>query len=163
MPQPNVKIEHTTVINCPIEQVWNALIDTDDWKWNKWTRLEAELAPEKGLRGKLHASYEGNDEWKTFNFTFGEVDHRNKSLSWYGSVGPRGYLFHGYHTIKLEVIDKEQDSKTFSHYTRLVHTETFKGILPRLGLGLPYDKLQRNYLLMNEALKKFVEGRNDER
>jgi hypothetical protein len=34
----------------------------------------------------------------------------------------------------------------------------FSGLLPILGIGLPYKKLDRNYLLMNEALKAHVEA-----
>jgi hypothetical protein len=39
-----IKISHTTVISASIDQVWKALIDIDDWQWNKWTRLEASQA-----------------------------------------------------------------------------------------------------------------------
>lgn len=139
-------IEHITDIHAPIEKVWEALIDIGNWKWNRWTRLHADRA-EEGVKGKLLASFEGNDEWESFSFTFGTVEEN--SMTWTGSVGPSGCLFNGHHTMKLEEIEGD---------TRLIHTEKFSGILPRLGLGLPYDKLDRNYLLMNEALKKFVEN-----
>lgn len=155
MSPPNVKIEHITEIHIPIEEVWGALIDIEDRSWNKWTRFEADKA-EEGIKGKLLASVEGNDEWEYFDFVFGEIDPKN-SLSWYGSVGPFGCLFYGYHTMRSETIEREDGSST-SH-TRLIHTENFSGILPRLGLGLQYDKLDRNYLLINEALKTFVEGK----
>lgn len=92
------------------------------------------------------ASFEGDDDWESYSFTFGEVG--DNSMTWVGSIGPCGSLFHGHHTMRLEEIEGD---------TRLIHTEKFSGILPRFGLGLPYNKLDRNYLLMNKALKKFVE------
>mmetsp|Transcript_22638 Transcript_22638/g.31606 ORF Transcript_22638/g.31606 Transcript_22638/m.31606 type:complete len:158 (+) Transcript_22638:855-1328(+) len=157
MPKPNVKIEHITEIQAPIEKVWGVLVDIQDWKWNKWTRLKAEKA-EEGVQGKLEYSVDGNEKWETADFTFGGVD--NYSLTWFGSLGPTGCLFHGYHTMKLEPIKNTGDFT--SPQTKLIHTENFSGILPRLSLGLPYDKLDRNYLLINEALKKFVEEGNNE-
>ena len=152
MPTSNRNIKHVTNINAPIEVVWKALVDIDAWEWNKWTRLEAKEASE-GTRGKLRASYEGDGEWETFDFTFGEVDSVAHILNWKGSVGPFGCLFTGNHVMRLENIVDDDGSGL----TRLIHTETFGGLLPALGMGLPYKILDRNYLLMNESLKKFVE------
>mmetsp|Transcript_2726 Transcript_2726/g.4049 ORF Transcript_2726/g.4049 Transcript_2726/m.4049 type:complete len:161 (+) Transcript_2726:66-548(+) len=153
---PNKYIEHITEIDAPIEEVWSAIIDIKDWSWNKWTRLEADAEPAKGVKGKLLASFDGNDEWKTFDFEFGEIDPESRVFTWLGNVGPGGCLFHGYHTMRLEVIDKEE--VTASTCTRLIHTETFRGVLPLFRMGLPFKKIDRNYLLMNENLKEFIEG-----
>uniref|UniRef100_A0A7S2S903 Uncharacterized protein n=1 Tax=Eucampia antarctica TaxID=49252 RepID=A0A7S2S903_9STRA len=154
MYSPNKQIQHITEINAPIEKVWKALIDIDDWKWNEWTRLEASNVSE-GLKGKLKASYNGDNKWETFDFTFGEVNPRTYILTWFGSVGPYGCMFSGYHTMRLEIIKDGQN--VASDKTRLIHTEKFGGLLPKLNLGLPYDKLEINYLKMNESLKVFVE------
>ena len=60
---------------------------------------------------------------------------------------------------RLEATEASQGTrgKGSSGLTRLIHTEIFGGLLPALGVGLPYNILDRNYLLMNESLKKFVE------
>eukprot|EP00537_Pseudo-nitzschia_pungens_P011859 CAMPEP_0172382080 /NCGR_PEP_ID=MMETSP1061-20121228/77_1 /TAXON_ID=37318 /ORGANISM="Pseudo-nitzschia pungens, Strain cf. pungens" /LENGTH=217 /DNA_ID=CAMNT_0013109889 /DNA_START=295 /DNA_END=949 /DNA_ORIENTATION=- len=182
----NQKIHHVTEINAPIEAVWKALVNVNDWSWNKWTRLEAGI-PAVGLQGTLLACYEGD-----FSIEFAEVDPNNHVLAWQGSVGPFDgrLLFKGYHSMRLEEIEeseantntntntnttgekhdnkpkRQSSSKTSGHNsnsgkrtrrTRLVHTETFRGLLPFFSLGLPYETLNRNYLLMNESLKKFVE------
>ena len=34
-PALNERIEHITEIHAPIEKVWEALIDIDNWDWNK--------------------------------------------------------------------------------------------------------------------------------
>ena len=154
-PSPNTKIEHITIIDAPIEKVWEKLIDIHTWDtWNKWTLLNADDAV-KGRNGKLMACFDGNDEWKSYDFTFGEVDSQTHTLCWFGSVGPRGCLFHGNHTMKLEELKSENDG---SSTTRLIHTEKFSGLLPRVKMGLPYQKLDRNYQLMNEALKSSIEN-----
>ena len=142
-------IEHVTIINCPVDKVWESLIAIDDWEWNLWTRLEAAEA-KTGVAGKLKACYEGdNVEWKTFDFVFGHVSPEQHILTWQGSVGPGGCLFQGVHTMQLKAIDENT--------TRLEHSEKFNGLLPQLGLGLPYERLNENYLKMNEALKAHVE------
>jgi len=172
---PNKRIEHCTDIFVKngedgLKSVWNAIVDIDDWKWNKWTRLEASKVVE-GIRGKLHASYEGNDKFETFDFTFAEVNHEDHILSWTGSLGPGGCLFRGYHSMKLELISTDasdesknkmqhSDLKTNMQTIRITHTEEFSGMLPFLWIGLPYKILNRNYRLMNESLKDFVESRN---
>jgi hypothetical protein len=149
-PRPHQSIQHVTLIDAPVETVWKALIDVNDWRWNLWTRLEAGT-PAVGLKGTLKACYEGNDQdWQTFEFEFAEVDCEAHILAWKGEVGPfGGCLFKGYHTMKLEPVNAKQ--------TKLVHTEVFGGLLPMLRLGLPYSKLDRNYRLMNESLKEHVE------
>jgi hypothetical protein len=141
-------ISHTTDIVAPIDAVWAELKDLNDWEWNRWTKLQAENVS-TGSPGVLKASYEGDDEWQTFDFKFGEVSDEKHVLTWLGSVGPNGCLFSGHHTMQLTAVD----SKT----TRLHHTEEFGGLLPRLGFGLPYKTIDRNYLYMNQELKKHVE------
>ena len=148
-------ISHETIINVlPVEEVWKELIAIDDWEWNKWTKLKADNPPSEGVRGKLWASFKGNEEWKEFNFRFGRVNESEHLLTWMGGVGPKDILFSGYHTMKLVKICEGKK-------TKLIHKEDFGGLLPALGLGLPFKTLDRNYLLMNEALKHCVENNND--
>jgi len=152
-PKPNRRIEHVTIIEAPIQDVWKALIKVNEWSWNKWTRLEVQFGinPATGVKGKLKACYEGNDkDWQTFDFEFAAVDPSNHLLAWQGAVAG-GYLFKGYHTMKLEKVPSERNQ------TKLIHREVFSGLLPILKLGLPYAKLDRNYRLMNEALKEHIE------
>jgi hypothetical protein len=161
-------IEHVTIIDAPMDKVWDALYDIDDWKWNAWTRLAVVAAhqqheqsssnnknkPQENVKGKLQACYKGDDQqWETFDCVFGPVSVNDHLLTWIGSVGPGGCLFHGYHTMQLFAMEDESNSKT-----RLVHKEVFGGLLPALGVGLPYKQLKENYLKMNLALKNHVES-----
>lgn len=143
-------ILHETIINAPVDKVWKELISIDDWKWNRWTRLKASTPAAEGVEGKLLASFEGDGKWKEYDFTFGRISESEHLLTWMGGAGPRDCLFSGYHTMQLAATDDDK--------TKLIHREKFSGVLPFLGLGLPFKTLDRNYLLMNEALKEHVEG-----
>jgi hypothetical protein len=143
-------IEHLTDINVPIDVAWKALVDIDNWEWNLWTRLDAPNA-KTGVRGKLRARYEGDADadWKTFDFCFDEVSEEKHLLAWKGSIAG-GMLFSAKHHMRLTELEPDKSC-------RLEHVETFSGLLPMLGLGLPFKTLNRNYLFMNEALKKTLE------
>ena len=39
------------------------------------------------------------------------------------------------------------------------HNEDFTGLLPALNLGMPFVKVARNYVYINEAVKRVVEAR----
>lgn len=145
-------IEHITTIACPVDEVWSALLDLENWEtWNDWTTLEPATTVKEGAKGKLKACYEGDGvKFEYFNFEFGPVDKKQYILTWFGRVGPCGSLFQGYHTMKLEAVNNSA--------TKLIHKENFRGLLPFIGLGLPYRKLKINYLKMNMALKKYLEN-----
>ena len=144
-------IKHVTVINVPIEEAWIHLIDIDNWDWNEWTRLEA-AEVKTGAKGTLTAPVNGDDQkWKSFAFEFGPVESDNHVMTWFGKVGPGGCLFQGYHTMELP--------KNYDKTSRLIHKEVFGGLLPMLGLGLPYKKLNENYLKTNIAFKNYVEAK----
>lgn len=148
-------ISHETIIHAPIERVWKELIAIDDWQWNRWTRLQADKVVE-GTKGTLLACYEGdNTNWKEFQFEFGPISESQHLLTWFGRVGPGGCLFSGYHTMQLESINGKSEE------TKLIHKEVFGGILPMIKLGLPFETLNRNYLLMNESLKATVEANGE--
>jgi hypothetical protein len=146
-------ITHITEIQAPIEFVWKTLFDLDDWKnWNKWTLISTKdpsVTPKQGVPGILKVCYEGDDQnWQTYDFVFGEILHENHLLTWQGAVAG-GCLFSGHHTMRLE--------GTSPNETNLTHAEQFGGMLPMMGVGLPYKTMNRNYLLMNESFKAHVE------
>lgn len=152
MSKPNKQIKHVTDIKGNINNVWDALSDLNSWEWNKWTRLQVDSIRD-GAKGTMRASFKGDDEWVEYDFVLEEVNPNTHTLSWSGSVAG-GCLFSGFHTMRLESVRLE-DSE--DEWVRLTHTEMFGGILPALWLGLDYNVLNENYLLMNKSLKRFIE------
>mmetsp|Transcript_10485 Transcript_10485/g.14693 ORF Transcript_10485/g.14693 Transcript_10485/m.14693 type:complete len:162 (-) Transcript_10485:434-919(-) len=157
LPAPKRTIRHTTDIDAPIEEVWASLVDIDSWKeWNKWTTLQAEPV-QAGTNGKLFACFDGDGKnIKEYDFYFTQVNSEHFVLEWGGRVGPGGTLFRGSHSMSLHKNEANADGTT------LVHEEIFGGLLPKLGMGLPYKTLDRNYLLMNNALKEHIESKRSE-
>lgn len=154
-------ISHTIEIDAPLEDVSKCLFDLNEWnEWNKWTLLatkDLKVAAKSGDPGILKACYEGNNQdWQTFDFVFGEIrndstaNQKDRLLTWQGSV-LGGCLFSGHHTIRLVTMGENK--------TKMIHTETFGGVLPAMRMGLPYNKLNRNYRLINEAFKAHVEAK----
>ena len=77
------------------------------------------------------------------------MDHDRHFLNWAGGV-PCG-IFHGNHWI---ILTAESETRT-----RMEHNEDFTGLLPALNLGMPFAKVARNYVYINEAVKRVVEAR----
>ncbi|KAJ2987723.1 hypothetical protein HDV02_005980 [Globomyces sp. JEL0801] len=117
-----MKIETSIEIEANIETVWQEIINIKDWNWNQWTRLEAS-EPIPGQHGKLHASFDGDNQWKQYDFTFGNIDHTTHYFSWYGKI-MGGMLFSGDHSIQL--VEKGTG-------TLMIHNEVFGGLLPAMG------------------------------
>eukprot|EP00558_Chaetoceros_sp_UNC1202_P011722 CAMPEP_0197247620 /NCGR_PEP_ID=MMETSP1429-20130617/30074_1 /TAXON_ID=49237 /ORGANISM="Chaetoceros sp., Strain UNC1202" /LENGTH=149 /DNA_ID=CAMNT_0042708567 /DNA_START=32 /DNA_END=481 /DNA_ORIENTATION=- len=142
------KIRTSIEIDAPVKEVWSVVSDIQSFdKWSKWTKFDNVPDEPVGETTTLLASFDGNDEWKAYDCVFNAIDGNTYLLNWSGSV-PCG-LFHGNHTIQLKPIDENR--------THVTHNEDFSGLLPALNLGMPYAKVERNYGLMNEALKKYIE------
>jgi hypothetical protein len=102
----------------------------------------------------LKASFKGDDEWVEYDCILAEVNPKTHTLSWTGSLAG-GCLFSGSHTMRLEAVHIDD-----SDWVRLTHTENFGGILPAVWLGMDYNQLNKNYLLMNTSFKSFIEEGN---
>ena len=60
-------------------------------------------------------------------------------------------MFNGNHWMQLKKVSETE--------TELDHSEDFTGLLPALNLGMPFKKVERNYGLINKALKEKVESK----
>jgi len=150
------QIRWETEIAAPIDRVWEALLDFDSWsEWSEWTVFEGVEQPaQSGSTGTLVVHFDGKGSAEQrYPFSFKEIDGEQHLLNWHGSV-LGGYLFYGNHWMRL----KEGPSTDGQPMTILEHGEDMMGLLPALGLAMPYAKVRRNYKLMNEELKSFIEG-----
>jgi len=83
----------------------------------------------------------------TFTPTLRAV-RENEEFRWLGKMSTPG-LFSGEHAFELTPLPDDR--------TRLVHSELFKGLLVRV-LRRMLDQTERDFVALNEALKKRVEA-----
>ena len=138
--------EFETLINAPAHIVWEALVDIRSWDWSKNMRLYAKCV-KTGEPGIMKERlYYGKKRSKVVNFVFNEVNRKDLTISWCA----RMFFSRSIHTLQLVPIDKKT--------TLLRHIHKLRGVLPCLGIGLPYKKMNQNSLCMNESLKNHVES-----
>ncbi|EOD04115.1 hypothetical protein EMIHUDRAFT_225166 [Emiliania huxleyi CCMP1516] len=138
------------IIDASIGSVWKVVSDLRTWgEWNAWTKFEDVDENPAGTDARLLASFDGDGTWKEYACQILAVDHDRHFLNWAGGV-PCG-LFHGNHWI---ILTPESETRT-----RMEHYEDFTGLLPALNLGMPFAKVARNYVYINEAVKRVVEAR----
>jgi hypothetical protein len=135
---------HSTVVNAPIDVVWESLSDIHAWEWNRWVRLDANVAL-AGVSGRCKISSDGKRRWRSKDFTFTEVNRDRYVFSWTTKVG----LGKCTNTMNLTPLGVKR--------TQLIHTQTFQG-LHGFGFGQPFKRLRRYAFCINEALKNHVES-----
>lgn len=137
----------TLDIEAPAARVWDILTDFPRYPdWNPYiSRVEGELVPLRRLRvttppvlARPHS----------FRPTLLDVDPGAKFRWAYIILSPR--LFRGEHFFALESVDPGS--------TRLVHGESFSGLLTPLYMILRYHSTKREFERMNARLKQRVES-----
>ncbi|HOD16120.1 MAG TPA: SRPBCC domain-containing protein [Spirochaetota bacterium] len=132
------------VIDAPADAVWAEL--TDFPRYPEWNPFIKKVSGEIAKGGTIEVTFhtKGSDP-VVFTPTILANDP-NSLFQWEGRLLMPG-IFTGRHTFQLETIDAKK--------TRLVQKEDFNGILV---LFFNFDSTVEGFTLMNEALKKRVEG-----
>ncbi|SFT37595.1 hypothetical protein SAMN05216474_0196 [Lishizhenia tianjinensis] len=134
-------ISSQITIDAPVQKVWKVLMNTTAYpEWNPFVKkLKGELTVGKKITVDLPGM--------KFKPTV-EVLEENKEFRWQGHLlFPR--IFDGQHQFLLEEINSNQ--------TLFTHQEHFKGLLvPFLKKMLEGDT-KKDFIAMNEALKKKCE------
>ena len=140
-------IETEFTVEAAIEDVWQVLMDHASYPdWNPFiTRIEGPVSP--GERLVVDLVLEGRRP-QTVRPTVLEAAGPHQ-LAWRGSLGLRG-IFDGTHS--WELIDCGNGS------TRVLHSESFSGVLVRPILALVGAKTQAGFVAMNRAMKARVEA-----
>ena len=130
-------------IDAPPGEVWERLTDVESYEeWNPHiTRASGDLREGASLEitvDRLGASS------RTMSIRVSQIDPPRR-LQWIGTVGSK-WIFRGTHTFELHALDDDR--------TRFVNHERLTGLLVPFVVS---DAPQRDYVRMNEALKKRVE------
>ncbi|ELY91012.1 SRPBCC domain-containing protein [Natrialba taiwanensis] len=134
-------------IDAPPAVVWDVLLEFDSYpEWNPFVRsIEGDPAVEAELEVRIEPP---GSRGMTFTPVVVAVEE-NRRLAWLGRLGVP-FIFDGYHEFHLDPIDG-------GDRTRLLHRETFRGIL--VPLLFDEQQLERGFRAMNEALKVRAEER----
>ncbi|ELZ03772.1 polyketide cyclase/dehydrase [Natrialba aegyptia DSM 13077] len=134
-------------IDAPPAVVWDVLLEFDSYpEWNPFVRsIEGDPAVEAELEVRIEPP---ESRGMTFTPVVVAVEE-NRRLAWLGRLGVP-FIFDGYHEFHLDPIDG-------GDRTRLLHRETFRGIL--VPLLFDEQQLERGFRAMNEALKARAEER----
>jgi len=133
-------------IEAPVEQVFSTLLDFENYPdWNPY---------HKSVVGKpqVGAALEVTIQRPDGQIVEVPAVHimrlrENTEIAWGGGI--KG-VFYGEHVFELQKLN--------GNMTRLKHNEAFEGIF--IGFAdLPTDVLTQGYEEMNEALKKYLEGK----
>jgi hypothetical protein len=129
------------------ERVWDVLTDFAAYpRWNPFIRqVEGVLAPGARLRVRIRPP---GGRAMTFRPTVLRLED-GRHLSWRGRTFLPG-LFDGEHTFDLE--------PAAGDHVRLVHGETFRGLLVPLLARTLRTTTRQGFEAMNAALKKRVEA-----
>ena len=133
------------ILNASTEQVWKGLTDFESYKnWNPFiVSLEGEL--KKG--GKLKATMLNKGKKNIFKPMITKLEE-NREFEWLGS-GLLG-MFKGRHYFQLEDLGNGQ--------TKLIHGESFSGLLSGPIMKMIGEDTLKNFQAMNKGLKEVVEG-----
>jgi len=138
-------IETEIFIEAPIEIVWRAFIDFDQYqKWNPFLKIQG--SPVVGEKLLIEIEVNGKlSKFKPKVVAFEE----NRHLEWKGSFLNRR-VFGGHHYFQFKPVSEYQ--------THFVHGENFSGILRRPILNKIGEETKKGFIKMNESLKEYAEG-----
>ena len=137
-------IETNIVIDAPIEVVWRAFIEFENYdRWNPFLKVEGK--PILGERLQIEIDLNGKvSKFKPKVVAFEE----NRRFEWRGSFLNKR-VFGGHHYFKFKPVSEYQ--------TELIHGENFSGILRRPILKKIGTETEKGFVNMNEALKEHAE------
>ena len=140
-------IKTEIVINAPVEEVWNALMDHQSYpEWNPFIK-KISGSTQLGDYLQVTLQSEGN---KPMDFKpIVLINNANQEFRWVGKLGFKG-VFDGEHYFILEQIGP--------HQTKFIHGEKFTGILSGLLMKMIGKDTEEGFKTMNKALKTLVEN-----
>ena len=140
------EIKTEIVISAPPEKVWNILTDFN--RWSEWNTTVTKASGESALGAKLNITMsdgKGNDA-QTYTAVITQLE-APKLLHWRAKLLAE-FLFTNEKIVELEATEQG---------TKVVHRETFKGLMVKLFWSRMENGVPPILNAMNEALKKTAE------
>ena len=141
----NKHIQTEIVIHASREKVWQILTNFQAYPtWNPFIiRIEGTLQPGAKLKNTLR----NGDGTMTFTPVITQVKEQ-ESFAWLGSLFVKG-LFDGLHSFTIE--------DAGSNHVKLIHAESFSGLLSGYILKKIGTATRDNFIRMNVAIKELAE------
>jgi hypothetical protein len=136
-------------IDSPSDRVWATLTDFPNYpNWNPFIKkISGKVEVGNNIEVRIEPPNGRGMTFKPKVLVFDE----QKEFRWLGRLWIKG-LFDGEHYFILEPIDKKT--------TKFIHGELFSGLVVGM-LSITIEKAKDGFYLMNEALKKYCEGRDE--
>lgn len=150
------KIIAESIIDAPVDEVWEILIDFE--KYSEWNEFTAKIVigdeknneqPTIGDNVDLYVKWLGSD--KTFKqvVRLNQYDREKKMLEWGASLGTSWML----KTRRVQILEVVDGNKT--KYTT---SESFQGALTSIVMRLHRENIQRGFQHVADALKTRCES-----
>lgn len=139
-------------ISAPPSKVWKVLTDINNWQ--QWSPIINASNGEASVGSELSITMMGKEEDKDgpkYNPIITKLDEPNY-FRWRAHM-LAGFIFTNFKTFEL---------KETSTGTRLIHTESFKGLLAPIFCGQMEKSVPTMLNLMNAALKRKIENSSSE-
>lgn len=148
------EIQTEIEINAPLKKVWSILADVS--KWQDWSPIINKASGAASFGSKLNITMCGKDgkagkagpQYEPVITVFEEPRH----FSWQAKMAA-GFIFTNGKVFQLE--------ETSSGGTRLIHKETFSGMMVPMMWGQMERSVPTMLASMNEALKQKAEKKSD--
>jgi hypothetical protein len=138
---------HTEVeIDAPAERVWRAISTFSDYPF--WNPFIKQISGQVQYDARLDVTVQPPGS-SSFSFIARVTEaEAYKALAWRGGLVVPG-LFTGTHSIRLERLPGDR--------TRVIHAESFTGLLVGLATSGILDRTEQGFHAMNRALKQLCE------
>ena len=141
------EIRTEIIIDAPRQQVWNTLMDRENY--GNWNPLIIESEGEAVLGNKIKNVLKVGEKPQTFRPVVTDLQEGTR-FEWLGKL-PLG-IFTGRHYFELEESGVGQ--------TKLIHGEHFGGWLRGMIMNKIGEATRNGFIAMNRALKAEAEKRN---
>jgi hypothetical protein len=141
------ELQTEIIIAATPEKIWNVLVDLEGWK--SWSPTTTDASGTVALGGQLDIGMKGKDNKPSHRYSPKVIEYDPpKKMRWHAKMGASFILANDK---RIELISTPQG-------TKLIHSELFSGLMPRLMWRTLQQQVPWFLGRFNEALKARVES-----